>query len=406
MARRSGVREDKHFLVKYLCDDNFQVRSRAYFKCDSDIVISVGEEYDVQWGRPKEVDLAVVLGTGSEQELRVRMREMESLTEPSSPSPPPSPLSPSPPASPAPKRRKIPKTLEKSGKPRATVIADGSPPDVSVTAQPTVSSHDALATQTEPKETPTTSTGTPSTPTESLLHHPTPVRFRAYRQSTGEESVHSALMCMMKKMSDMQQTIDILNKKVDASNRRSAAYEATLKTLLGNTNILIDIGRNSERERPQETPTVTSEPTGDDNLHVSDIPEEYKFEDSELRQIVRDSRNAGNFAVNLSRRLLPELYGEGNLRFQYNWYGGGKHNKKELDPVRKTVVRKYVCFFYPEVASDDAWRERIVSRVNESLRRNDKRCKKVNALSDISVCDISISPLEPTCDDAVFTFTE
>ncbi|XP_061192786.1 uncharacterized protein LOC133200997 [Saccostrea echinata] len=385
MARRSGVCEDKHFLVKYLCDDNFQVRSRAYFICDSDIVISVGEEYDVQWGLPKEVDRAIVLGTRSEQELRVKMREMESLTEPSSPSPPPSPLSPSPPASPAPKQRKIPKTLEKSGKPIATIIADGSPPDVSVTAQPT----------SQKKLRP-----------HRRARHPTPVRFRAYRESTGEESMHSALMCMMKKMNDMQQIIDISNKKVDASNRRSAAYEAPLKTLLGNTNILIDIGRNSERERPQETPTVTSEPTSDDNLHVSDIPEEYKLEDSELRQIVRDSRNAGNFAVILSRRLWPELFGEGNLCFQYNWYGGGKHNKRELDPVRKTVVRKYVCFFYPEVASDDAWKEHIVSRVNESLRRNDKRCKKVNALSDISVCDIFIPPLEPTCEDDVFTFTE
>ena len=61
MARRSGVCEDTHFLVRYLCDDNLQVRSRAYFRCDSDVSISVGDEYDVQWGRPKDVELAVVL---------------------------------------------------------------------------------------------------------------------------------------------------------------------------------------------------------------------------------------------------------------------------------------------------------------------------------------------------------
>ena len=47
IARRSGVREDTHFLVRYLCDDNLQVRSRAYFRCDSDVSISVGDEYDV-----------------------------------------------------------------------------------------------------------------------------------------------------------------------------------------------------------------------------------------------------------------------------------------------------------------------------------------------------------------------
>lgn len=109
MARRSSVREDRHFLARYLCDDNFQVRSRAYFRCDSDISITVGEEYDVQWGRAKEVDRAVVLDSGSDQELRVKMKEMETRTEPSSPTPPASPLLPSPPPSPptpAPKRQK------------------------------------------------------------------------------------------------------------------------------------------------------------------------------------------------------------------------------------------------------------------------------------------------------------
>ena len=95
IARRSGVREDTHFLVRYLCDDNLQVRSCAYFRCDSDVSISVGDEYDVQWGRPKDVDLAVVLCCGSEQELRKRMQEMESLTEPLCPTPLQSPLSPS-----------------------------------------------------------------------------------------------------------------------------------------------------------------------------------------------------------------------------------------------------------------------------------------------------------------------
>ena len=104
MARRSGVCEDTHFLMRYLCDDNLQVRS--------DVSISVGDEYDVQWGRPKDVDLAVVLFCGSEQEVRKRMQEMESLSEPLSPTPPQSPLSPSPPASPAPKRKKIPKSQE------------------------------------------------------------------------------------------------------------------------------------------------------------------------------------------------------------------------------------------------------------------------------------------------------
>ena len=186
--------------------------------------------------------------------------------------------------------------------------------------------------------------------------------------------MHSALTSIVTKMSEMQQTIDVLNKKVDAANRRSAAYEAFFKTIVGNTNILIDIARNLKQKRQQETPRVSEET--DERLPVIEIPEEYEMEDSELRRIMRDSRNAGNFAVNISRRLWPELFGEGDLRFQYNWYGGRIHNKKELDPVRKSVVKKYVCVFYPEVASEDTWRERIVSRINESLRRNDKQTEK------------------------------
>ena len=53
--------------------------------------------------------------------------------------------------------------------------------------------------------------------------------------------MHSALTSIVTKMSEMQQTIDVLNKKVDAANRRSAAYEAFFKTIIGNTNILIDM---------------------------------------------------------------------------------------------------------------------------------------------------------------------
>ena len=197
--------------------------------------------------------------------------------------------------------------------------------------------------------------------------------------------MHSALTSIVTKMSEMQQTIDVLNKKVDAANRPSAAYEAFFKTIVGNTNILIDIARNLKQKRQQETPRVSEET--DERLPVIEIPEEYETEDSEFRRFMRDSRNAGNFAVNISRRLWPELFGEGDLRFQYNWYGGGIHNKKELDPVRKSVVKKYVCVFYPEVASEDAWRERIVSRINESLRRNDKRYRKD-----------SVAPASPSVD--------
>ncbi|XP_055999197.1 uncharacterized protein LOC125646050 [Ostrea edulis] len=141
------MRLDSHFIVRYLCDDDMQVRSRAYFKCDADSVISDGETYSVQWGRPKEVNEAIVLHSGTEQEMQLKLNElMRQLPRPvtppalSSPSSSTSPQSPSPPQSPRletppPKRRKISQALTKSGKPKATVIAVGASP---LTSQPDV----------------------------------------------------------------------------------------------------------------------------------------------------------------------------------------------------------------------------------------------------------------------------
>lgn len=112
MARRLSVREDTHYVVKYLCDCNIQIRSRVFFKTDSPIL--VGKEYDVQWGRPKDVDRAVVLHSGSEADMRSKKKELEEPTPPSSPlsprSPSPPPKSPSPSPLPKPKRRKIEKS--------------------------------------------------------------------------------------------------------------------------------------------------------------------------------------------------------------------------------------------------------------------------------------------------------
>jgi hypothetical protein len=109
------VRVDSHYIVRYLCDDNLQVRSRRYFKCDEHSSISDGNIYKVQWGRAKEVDEAIVLHSGTELEMRQKYNDlMESSSSPStsppssprSPSPPPSPQPPTSPTLPTPKRRK------------------------------------------------------------------------------------------------------------------------------------------------------------------------------------------------------------------------------------------------------------------------------------------------------------
>jgi hypothetical protein len=210
-------------------------------------------------------------------------------------------------------------------------------------------------------------------------------------------------MALMREISELRKSVDILHKKTDAANRRAMTCETLLKSVLGNTNVIVDIARTVKTKKNQQVVNCDSNAVLDS---FEDIPEEYQITESMLRDIQQDSRNAGNFAVNLTKKLWPELFGEGNLRWMYNWYGGGKHNKQELDKVRKIVLKKYVCYFYPEFKPEDAWRERIVMRINESLRRNDKRIKKERPILDQMDTSISIPATEPECPDDVFNFTD
>ncbi|VDI54594.1 Hypothetical predicted protein [Mytilus galloprovincialis] len=35
-----------------------------------------------------------------------------------------------------------------------------------------------------------------------------------------------------------------------------------------------------------------------------------------------------------------------NLRYFYNWNGGGKHGKRELDPARREIIRQFTVRMY------------------------------------------------------------
>uniref|UniRef100_A0A8W8I8V1 Uncharacterized protein n=1 Tax=Magallana gigas TaxID=29159 RepID=A0A8W8I8V1_MAGGI len=224
--------------------------------------------------------------------MRAKLREMED-TEclPASPwsstSLPPSPRSPTPPPFQEPKRRKKEKSLAKPEKPRATVLAVGQPPAVQPAVPepepadpPTCQTDEAPSTSADP---PICEPRTPSTPVQGT----TPVRFRPYHNSTAEEGTGSSFqLALMREMVEMRQAIDTLTKKLDAANRRIASYEATQKTVLLNTNVLIDFARNIRSKRQDPIAPVAVSTT----FSLDDIPEEYAIGDEELRQIVRDSR--------------------------------------------------------------------------------------------------------------------
>ncbi|XP_060570938.1 uncharacterized protein LOC132729236 [Ruditapes philippinarum] len=140
------------------------------------------------------------------------------------------------------------------------------------------------------------------------------------------------------------------------------------------------------RVPPSETMSVGPASLGE---MTEGLPEELIINEEELRQVHRDSNNAGHFAALLVKKLFPELYGPTNLRLNYNWYGGGQKKKYELDASRKEVIKRYVTFFHPEVCDSDVWRDRVVPKVNESLRRLEKRKPLQENLGDVN---ISVSP--------------
>ncbi|CAG2246870.1 unnamed protein product [Mytilus edulis] len=54
---------------------------------------------------------------------------------------------------------------------------------------------------------------------------------------------------------------------------------------------------------------------------------------------------------------------------QLSYHGGGKCNKRELPYDRKTIFQRYVLYFYPGLSEPRTWKDAIIPRVNEYLRR-------------------------------------
>lgn len=105
----------------------------------------------------------------------------------------------------------------------------------------------------------------------------------------------------------------------------------------------------------------------------SDIPREHYISLTTLIDLHKQSLGPGNFAKNVSEKLFPELFGPDLLRIYYSYNGGGRCDKKELDPFRKAYLKKYVTFFHPELESTHLWKESAVSKINENLRRPTKQ---------------------------------
>jgi hypothetical protein len=102
----------------------------------------------------------------------------------------------------------------------------------------------------------------------------------------------------------------------------------------------------------------------------------YSLSDSEVQNIKSDSNNAGHFASNLVKGLFPELFGIGNYKHQFNWYGGGKLGKKELCRERKALVRQYVVRYYPEHKQEASFKD-CIYRKSMNCNEGKKKAKKM-----------------------------
>ena len=113
------------------------------------------------------------------------------------------------------------------------------------------------------------------------------------------------------------------------------------------------------------------------------ITSDYALSDSKVHTIKSDSNNAGHFASNLVKRLFAELFGIVNYKLQHNWYGHGILGKKELCRERKSLVRQYVVRYFPEHKQEASFKDCIVPKVNELLRRKDKGKEKENMMGPL-----------------------
>ena len=96
----------------------------------------------------------------------------------------------------------------------------------------------------------------------------------------------------------------------------------------------------------------------------------YRIFENELSIAVYSTNSPGMLATNLLRLIFPELFNADNLRVYYSYFGEGKLKKRSLDQQCKSYLKRYLVTFYSNVTtSEEAYNTRVVSKINECLRR-------------------------------------
>ncbi|XP_056326397.1 BEN domain-containing protein 3 isoform X2 [Danio aesculapii] len=115
------------------------------------------------------------------------------------------------------------------------------------------------------------------------------------------------------------------------------------------------------------------EPVDFDKLEIPppnfDVPQEYLLTKEQLKNNYECSLSIGNFASRLLVLMFPELFTNENARKYYNC--SGSLGKKQLDPLRISLIRHYVQLLYPQAKNDRVWTLEFVGKLDERCRRRD-----------------------------------
>ncbi len=137
---------------------------------------------------------------------------------------------------------------------------------------------------------------------------------------------------------------------------------------------IVKISDLCDYEKPNRRPKKSwLEPVDFDKLEIPppdfDVPREYLLTKEQLKNNYESSLSIGNFASRLLVLMFPELFTYENARKYYNC--SGSLGKKQLDPLRISLIRHYVQLLYPQATNDRVWTLEFVGKLDERCRRRD-----------------------------------
>ncbi|XP_028903224.1 BEN domain-containing protein 3 isoform X1 [Ornithorhynchus anatinus] len=113
------------------------------------------------------------------------------------------------------------------------------------------------------------------------------------------------------------------------------------------------------KERDETLSLERSSPAG---------PEQQALDAQDLHDFLDEASSPGEFAVFLLHRLFPELFDQPRLGEPFGGGGGGCcGGKRDLDPQRLQLIRRYTEIYFPDVQEEEVWLQQCARRLHDEL---------------------------------------